>query len=269
MTIHLNDRKQIAQTGVSVSPLGLGTVKIGRDTAVKYPEGFTIPDDYEVLTLLHTAWDSGINLLDTAPAYGNSEKRLGKLLSQQPHDFVIATKAGEIFDPKTGQSSYNFSPDYITASVKQSLKNLKRTVLDIVLIHSDGNDEAVINKHGALETLNTLKKQGLIRAVGISTKTVAGGLLALNDADLVMVAYHINYQDEQTVLDKATLTNKGIFIKKALASGHLASTQTINLQTNFNFIYHHPAVTSVMIGTINLNHLKSNVLKVKAALYSQ
>jgi aryl-alcohol dehydrogenase-like predicted oxidoreductase len=78
----LTQRKHIANTGVTVSPLGLGTVKLGRDKAVKYPEGFKIPDDKQALDLLALAWDLGINLIDTAPAYGNSEERLGKLLPQ-------------------------------------------------------------------------------------------------------------------------------------------------------------------------------------------
>ncbi|TIH03139.1 aldo/keto reductase, partial [Marinifilum sp. JC120] len=61
----------IGNTGIDVSILGLGTVKLGRNTAVKYPQKFDIPNDQEALTILTTASESGINLLDTAPAYGN------------------------------------------------------------------------------------------------------------------------------------------------------------------------------------------------------
>ena len=50
MTAYLNQRKEISQTGVLVSPLGLGTVKIGRNTAVKYPQQFKIPDDTQVFS---------------------------------------------------------------------------------------------------------------------------------------------------------------------------------------------------------------------------
>jgi len=271
MTAYLSQRKQIADTGVLVSPLGLGTVKIGRNTAVKYPEQFNIPDDTQVLDLLAQAWDLGINLIDTAPAYGNSEQRLGQLLSQQPHDFVIATKVGETFDPSSGESHYNFSPEFITNSIQQSLKNLQRDVLDIVLIHSDGNDKKIIEQHGALETLAELKQQGLIRAIGMSTKTVEGGLLTLQQADLAMVMHNLDYQDEQAVLDQAKLDNKGIFIKKALASGHLAiaAPKADIVQNNFDFIYNRPAVTSIIIGTINPTHLTDNVLKAATSLKKQ
>jgi len=258
----LNHRKHIADTGVIVSPLGLGTVKIGRNTAVKYPTEFKIPDDKQVKNLLAQAWELSINLLDTAPAYGNSEQRLGELLAKQTHDFIVATKVGESFDAKTGASHYDFSPEFITANIHQSLSNLKRDVLDIVLIHSDGNDKKIIEQ-GALEVLADLKQQGLIRAIGMSTKTVEGGLLALQQSDLAMVMHHLNYQQEQAVLDQAAKDNKGIFIKKALASGHLTPD---SVQDNFDLIYKNQAVSSVIIGTINPVHLEDNVVKALKSL---
>lgn len=259
MTPYLAQRKQLAETGVNVSPLGLGTVKIGRNKGVKYPTEFTIPDDKHVLSLLEQAWGLGINLIDTAPAYGNSEQRLGELLPKHHHDWIIATKVGETYDASSGESHYDFTPEFITTSIKQSLKNLKRESLDIVLIHSDGNDKQIIEHYGALQVLAELKKQGLIRAIGMSTKTVEGGLLALDQSDIVMVMHHLNYQLEQAVLDQAVQNNKGIFIKKALASGHFSPE---NAQDNFSLIYANPAVNSVIIGTINPAHLEENVKKV-------
>jgi len=259
---YLEQRKQIAETGVFVSPLGLGTVKIGRNTAVKYPTSFKIPDDKTVSELLAQTWGLGINLIDTAPAYGNSEQRLGELLATQKNEFIIATKVGETFDETSGESHYNFTPEFITASIKQSLKNLRREVLDIVLIHSDGNDKHIIEQ-GALAVLADLKQQGLIRATGMSTKTVEGGLLALQQSDLAMVMHNLEYQKEQAVIDQAQQDNKGIFIKKALASGHLTPESA---QDNFNLIFGNTAVSSVIIGTINPVHLEDNVAKVSLAL---
>ena len=70
--------RPLGSTGLRVSPLGLGTVKLGRDQGVKYPNGFTIPDDAAARALLDQARALGINLIDTAPAYGVSEQRLGR-----------------------------------------------------------------------------------------------------------------------------------------------------------------------------------------------
>jgi aryl-alcohol dehydrogenase-like predicted oxidoreductase len=268
MSVFLSHRNTLALTGLSVSPLGLGTVKLGRNTGVKYPSAFTIPNDQQAMALLNQAWDLGINLLDTAPAYGTSEQRLGELLPKLNHDWVIATKVGETFNPDTAESDYDFTPEFIQHSVRASLKSLKRDVLDIVLIHSDGQDKTIIEHYGALDVLNDLKQQGLIRATGMSTKTVEGGLLTLQQSDIAMVMHNLSYQDEQAVIDAAANENKAVFIKKALSSGHLASTNADidPVQANFDLIYQYPAVASVIVGTITPQHLRDNVKKAIQAL---
>ena len=268
MSEYLTRRKNIADTGLAVSPLGLGTVKLGRTAGVKYPDSFKIPDDVQTLKLLSQASELGINLIDTAPAYGNSEQRLGQLLPKLNREWVIATKVGELFNADLAQSHYNYTAEFIKQSVEQSLKNLRREVLDIVLIHSDGNDQHIIEHLGVLEILNDLKQQGLIRATGMSTKTVAGGLLSLQQSDIAMVMHNSGYQDEQAVLDQAATSNKAIFIKKALNSGHLASSSSVTdpVQASFDTIYQNPAVTSIVIGTITPSHLTSNVSKAVKAL---
>ena len=268
MKEYLTRRKNIAETGLAVSPLGLGTVKLGRTAGVKYPGSFKIPDDVQTLKLLSEASELGINLIDTAPSYGNSEQRLGQLLPKLNREWVIATKVGELFNADLAQSHYNFTAEFIKQSVVQSLKNLRRDVLDIVLIHSDGNDQYIIQHLGVLEILNDLKQQGLIRATGMSTKTVNGGLLAIQQSDIAMVMHNSGYQDEQAVLDQAATSNKAVFIKKALNSGHLASSSSVTdpVQASFDSIYQNPAVTSIVIGTITLSHLTSNVSKAVKAL---
>jgi len=145
--------RPLGSSGIDVSPLGLGTVKIGRNEQVKYPQGFEIPDDARVSDLLNLAWELGINFIDTAPAYGTSEQRLGLLLPH-PDEWVIMTKVGEIFE--NGQSRFDFSADHTRQSVENSLQKLKRDMIDIVLVHSDGNDMDVINNEAALETLDKM-----------------------------------------------------------------------------------------------------------------
>jgi len=78
MSASLPFRRALGATGLEVSALGLGTVKFGRNTGVKYPAGFELPSAAEIGELLAVARDLGINLLDTAPAYGSSEERIGK-----------------------------------------------------------------------------------------------------------------------------------------------------------------------------------------------
>lgn len=247
----------LGTTGIKVSPIGLGTVKIGRDKGVKYPHTFTIPNDEEVKKLLKTAYELGINTLDTAPAYGNSEERLGQLLTNRK-DWVIVSKAGEAFI--NGVSEYNFSEKYIAESIEQSLKRLKTDYIDVLLIHSDGNDLAIANDLALWDRLEDLKSRGLIRAFGLSSKTVDGGISALQKSDCAMVTFNLNEQAEKPVLDYAYQQNKGIFVKKALASGHVCGTAAKSpLESSFELVFSQPAVASAIVGTINLDHLKQNV----------
>lgn len=258
-----NFLRPLGDTGLTVSAIGLGTVKLGRDQGVKYPQGFTIPDDHAARRLLDEARDLRINLIDTAPAYGVSEERLGRLLTQR-QDWVIVTKVGEEFE--NGQSHFDFSPEHVRFSIERSLARLRTDYLDIVLVHSDGNDMALIEQAGTLEALTELKRKGLIRAIGMSTKTVEGGLATLERADVAMVTYQLGYDDELPVIEYAAAHNKGILVKKAFASGHLDPTLEDPIQASLNHIFGTPGVTSVIAGTINPVHLRENASKARHAL---
>lgn len=262
-------KKELGSTGIKISPVGLGTVKIGRDQGVKYPNGFTIPNDQQVRELLALSQDLGINLIDTAPAYGSSETRLGPLLRGQRDQWVICSKAGEEFDNSTGESSYHFTPEHIRQSVERSLQRLETDYIDIMLIHSDGNDMQVIEQYGALEVLSELKAEGKILATGMSGKTIAGGIETLRRADCAMVTYNLNETAEAEVIEYAKQHNKGILIKKALASGHLCLKPGEDpVQVGFDFIFQQPGVSSVIVGTINPQHLRKNTQSILRATKS-
>ena len=257
--------RQLGSTGIAVSALGLGTVKLGRNEGVKYPEGFRIPDDREAIALLARASELGINLIDTAPAYGTSEQRLGSLLKGQRDDWVICSKVGEEFEH--GTSRHDFTPEHTRLSVERSLRRLGTDVIDIVLVHSDGNDLAIIEEMGALQALAELKARGLIRAFGMSTKTVAGGQAAARATDVVMLTYNLAQRDESAVLDTCRELGRGALIKKALASGHLAQAKD-PVQASMDLVFGHPGTTSAIIGTINLAHLEDNIAAARRALSS-
>lgn len=256
--------RPLGNTGIQISPLGLGTVKIGRDQQVKYPSGFQIPDDKRVADLLSMAWDLGINSLDTAPAYGTSEERLGRLLPHR-HDWVIVGKVGEAF--VNGESSFDFSAKATIHSVERSLRRLRRDVLDMVLVHSDGHDMEIIRNEAVCDTLMELQHRGLIKAVGMSTKTVEGGIWCVEHMDVVMATYNPSYIDELPVLEAAQRLGKGVVIKKGLQSGHAATAAGgAGVEAALQFVFAQPAVSSVIVGTINPAHLRKNILTTEQVL---
>ena len=263
-TLH-DFHRPLGSTGLSVSPLGLGTVKLGRDQGVKYPAGFIIPDDGQARMLLAQARGLGINLIDTAPAYGNSEARLGPLLRGQRHEWVIVSKVGEEFED--GQSHHDFSAAHTRMSVERSLKRLETDCIDLVLVHSDGDDLAILEQQEVYQTLADLKQEGKIRGYGFSGKTAAGGLKALEQGDCAMVTYNLKEQAERPVLYYAAEHGKAILVKKALASGHVClAPGTDPVRASFELLFAHPGVCSAIVGTINPLHLAHNVATVARIL---
>jgi len=250
-------KRTLGSSGIDVSVLGLGTVKIGRNQQVKYPSGFELPDDKIVVELFELAQSLGINFIDTAPAYGSSEQRLGELLPDH-HDWVIVTKVGEIFE--SGESRFDFSFDYTVNSVEQSLKKLKRDVLDVVLVHSDGNDMDIINNEPVFDALESLKDKGMVKAYGMSSKTVEGGRWVVQNCDVVMATANLDYDEERSVLELAEKLNKGVIIKKGLQSGHVdKASGGSGVDASFEHILGLPGVSSMIVGTINRSHLQDNV----------
>tara|TARA_R110001606_G_scaffold332103_1_gene479952 strand:+ start:2110 stop:2934 length:825 start_codon:yes stop_codon:yes gene_type:complete len=256
-------KRTLGGTGIDVSCLGLGTVKFGRNEGVKYPRDFDLPDDRNVQNILQQCADRGMNLIDTAPAYGNSEKRLGQLLKNR-QQWVICSKVGEEFEK--GESHYDFSASHTRKSIERSLKRLRTDYLDIVLVHSDGSDEAIIHHSDCLETLQRAREDGLIRAYGMSTKTVAGGLLTVLHADIVMVTLNPGATDDRVVVEAAHKQGKGVLIKKALNSGHVvvdlvAEQQKAQdpVQNSLDFIFSNDGVGAVIIGSITEQHLQHNI----------
>ncbi len=228
-------KRQLGNTDIFLSTLALGTVKFGRNTGVKYPTQFDIPDLKTCANLIDQAHDLGFNILDTAPAYGLSEQRLGDVLkTRNSQDWLVCTKAGENYNSETQESSFDFSPKAIKSSLENSLRLLNKTHIDIFLIHSNGDDLNILQQDEIIQTLHDLKTSGLIRAHGISTKTIAGGLAACELLDVVMVTHNLNYQDEICVINKAEKLNKGVLIKKGLASGHLNTNPNLNINSNIN-----------------------------------
>src|SRR5690606_41338643 len=102
--------------------------------------GRSVDGQVHVTRMLHG--ESGIRHLDNAPADGTNEERLDPLLQGQRQDWVLCTKVGEEF--VDGQSRFDFSAAHTRFSVQRSLPRLHTDYLDLVLVHSSGDDLTVL-----------------------------------------------------------------------------------------------------------------------------
>lgn len=242
--------RSIGQTGISVPPLGFGAFKIGRNQGIKYPTPYDLPDETAVARLLNSVLDLGCTLIDTAPAYGLSESRIGNSISHRRDEFVLSTKVGETYID--GQSVYDFSSVGVRSSLERSLRHLKTDVLDIVFIHSNGHDRRIFEETDTVSILQEFRSKGLIRAIGLSGKTIEGAHSALDWADALMVEYHLNDTTHAALMEQAERQDVAIFVKKGLASGKLSPDEAIR------FVLDNDAVTSLIVGGLNFEHFLHN-----------
>ena len=254
-------KRKFGNLDLQGSVIGLGTVKWGRNQKVRYAP-FDLPTDRTVEHLLETAESLGINVIDTAPAYGLSEERVGKALQSRKGRFIVVTKAGEEF--VDGHSEYDFSKEAITKSVIRSLKRLEIDTIDILLLHAPPNDVEIFRNSSAIPTVLKLKESGLIRYIGCSTMTLEGGLLAAEISDVLMVAWNIGYKDHQPVIQKAARLGKAVLLKKALMpkpiKQSIDASHTPSVSECIQAALALPEVSCLIAGTISPDHLRQNVL---------
>lgn len=241
----------LGRTGLSVPPIGYGAFKIGRNTGVKYAHGYALPDDAEAERLLNGVLDLGITYIDTAPAYGSSEERIGRFLAHRRREFTLSTKVGERFEH--GQSSYEFSAEAVRASVQASLRRLKTDSVDVLFIHAHAQDAGVLAETDAVPAVLELRRLGWARAVGLSAKTVSAARMALEWADVLMVEFHAADCSFEPLLAEARRRGVGIVVKKPLASGRLPAESALR------FVLANPAVSSALVSSLSLEHLRENV----------
>ena len=155
----------LGSTGLQVTPICVGGAPLG-----DMPETFaySAPED-QALATIRATFNSPINFLDTAAAYGDgeSERRIGiviKELGGLPDGFVLATKGDR--DLHTG----DFSGEQFKRSVEGSLKRLGLDHLQYVYIHDPEHStyENVMGPGGPLEVLQSYKEQGVIGHIGMS-----------------------------------------------------------------------------------------------------
>jgi aryl-alcohol dehydrogenase-like predicted oxidoreductase len=151
---------KIGNTGIEISRIGLGTWAIGG-----WMWGGT--DEKESIHTIRSAFDHGINLIDTAPVYGfgRSEEIVGKALAEGGlrSRTVLATKVG--LDWRGSQPLRDASPRRIFKEIEASLKRLRTDVIDIYQVHWPDPATPIEDTAAAM---GTLLKQGKIRAIGVS-----------------------------------------------------------------------------------------------------
>jgi aryl-alcohol dehydrogenase-like predicted oxidoreductase len=146
------ETRQLGGTDMQVSVLGFGGAEIGFEGAA--------PD--VVARLLDDALDAGLNVIDTAECYLDSEEKIGQAVAQRRRDFYLFTKCGHPEGP--GQEDWR--PESLLASIERSLQRLRTDRLDLVQLHSCSEDE--LRRGDVIAALQRAREKGHTRYIGYS-----------------------------------------------------------------------------------------------------
>ena len=251
----------LGRTGMEVTRLGYGA-------AHRKPM-----DDAQREAIHHAVLDAGINYIDTAGCYGNSEERIGKYLSSRSSEFYLATKCG------CTSNDARWSRESVFGDLHTSLRRLKADYVDVMQPHNPSVAEC--EKEQLVEALVDMRDQGKVRWIGISTTLPhLATYLDWGVFDVFQVPYSALERDHEGWITRAAESGIGIVIRGGVAHGEpgvgkgdeakWAKFDDANLdelreegESRTAFILRHtlthPHSDTNIVGTTNPGHLLENV----------
>ena len=207
------EKRTLGQTGIEVTRLGFGGARIGLDHATQE----------QANAVLNAMLDRGINFIDTASGYLQSEAMIGKAIAGRRREFFLESKTPT---DGGGGSGPTWSKESITAAIDKSLRDLQTDYLDIVLLHSC--DAAVLREGEAVEALLDARAAGKTRHVGYSGDG-EDALAAIEMGVFEILQTSFNVVD-QSGLDKvipaARAAGMGVVAKRPIANAAFAKDES-------------------------------------------
>jgi aryl-alcohol dehydrogenase-like predicted oxidoreductase len=198
------EKRQLGKTDMRVSVLGFGGAEIGFEKAAAQT----------VAELLNSALDAGLNLIDTAECYLQSEELIGQAVAGRRKDFYLFTKCGHPDDPGVE----DWRPQSLLASIERSLKRLRTDHLDLVQLHSCS--EAELRKGDVIAALEEARKKGYTRYIGYSGDSGAARYaIECGRFDTLQTSVSIADQEAlELTLPLAARRQMGVIAKRPIAN---------------------------------------------------
>ncbi|PKF80096.1 aldo/keto reductase [Vibrio sp. vnigr-6D03] len=226
--------RTLGTTQIDTSVIGLGTWAMGG-----WMWGGT--DEKQSIDAIRASIDNGVTLIDTAPAYGlgKSESLVGQAIKGRREDVVLATKCGLVwhtqqgnhFFEEEGQQVHRYlGQDSIRFELEQSLRRLQTDYIDLYITHWQDDTTSIEETMG---TLMALKKEGLIKAIGISNASLEQlkEYQQYGPVDAIQERYNmIDRSLESTLLPHTQTHNVSCLSYSSLALGLLSGKITADTQ---------------------------------------
>lgn len=251
-------KNQLGKSDIYISALTLGCMSLGTDRN-------------KAAEIIETSLERGINHLDTADLYdfGLNEKIVGEVIKPKRNDIVLTTKVGNHFNKDNKDWYWDPSAEHIKNGVKDSLKRLQTDYIDLYLLHGGTIEDNINESIGAFEDL---KKEGLIRAYGISSirPNVIREYVKKSNIDAVMMQYSLfDRRPEEVLLDLLHANSISVLARGPLAKGMLSNhaPSMIERKGNDGFLdYSYEALKEVHDKMIKIKAASLNELSLKYVL---
>ena len=278
--------RPLGRTGADVTILGYGAMELRGQ-----PYGPAIDDD-EAARLLNAVLDSGINLIDTSIDYGRSEELIGRYVSHRREEYFLASKCGCLLGapPPCARPPFphDCSPGNVRAGIEQSLRRLRTDRLDLVQVHMSPS-RAQMEADRTIEMVLSLRDEGKVRFIGMS------GILphlpdhiAMGVFDVFQIPYSAVQREHEELITAAAASGAGTLIRGGAARGGPAEDKEwrtgplglpegegrrrwessgledlladmTGLEFMLRFTLSHPDLSSTIVGTSKVDHLRANV----------
>ncbi|MBT4432024.1 MAG: aldo/keto reductase [Nitrospinaceae bacterium] len=208
------EKRMLGNTGLEVTVIGFGAMTIGG--------AFGPVDNGESNRALHAAIDGGMNFIDTSDAYGAglSENVIGKFLKERSdrHDIIIFTKGGN--NMTTGDR--DFTPEYISNALENSLKRLEVEAVDLYLLHNPKLDN--MQAEDSYAVLEKAKDDGKLKNWGVSVNTDEECDYAVSQSrpSVMQMEYNILSQSPADSFARAKGAGMGVISRVPLKRGFLS-----------------------------------------------
>lgn len=217
--------RTLGKTGWEISEISLGTWQVGGGWGKPFSQ--KIAED-----ILHTAFDGGVNFVDTADVYdgGQSEAVVGKVVRSRSEKIFVATKCGRRIQPHLDE---NYTADKLRRFVDCSLSNTGLDRIDLIQLHCPPT--AVYQRDELFGVFEDLKKEGKIAAMGVSVEKISEAKLAMDYeiVSTVQVIFNMfRLKPSEDLFNYAAAKNVGLITRVPLASGLLSGK--IDAETTFS-----------------------------------
>ena len=264
--------RTLGRTGLEVTELAYGAMELRK------------VDEAQADKLLNTVLDSGINLIDTSPDYGNSEDLIGQFISGRRDEYVLASKCGCNVPHDGSDDRHIWTAEQVQHNVDHSLERMKTDHLDLLQIHSATAKE--IEDGGLVDAMKKVQADGKVRFIGYTATgrdefgwSDVQTMIGWDVFDFYQLPYNIVARPHETSVAKAAAAGAGIILRGTVKPSYArvygdddweTLWEKANLddlmeegEDRFRFMLRyaisHPDYSTAIIGTRSLDHLRDNI----------